>query len=147
MSVNQELVDNVTTLIQRNIGLGHCGCRSKIGSVLATLSQFQIREWIPCTDRMPDCKSVYFIDENKRIVAGWFYVDCGCPWKSREDDESFIGWHREAITHWMPRHIPAPPKEDSPQVKELKVAKTIMKPYMVSLEKAIEIAKKYEVKK
>ena len=87
------------------------------GKLAAALSP----KWIKTSERMPNAmQKVYGLDANRHALALTYLPDSGVPWKSDEDEDS-DGWLHDAISHWQPRYVPSPPKEEeSPLVKRIR---------------------------
>lgn len=120
----------------------------------------QPEKWRECSDTsLPKAHSdVHF------CVRGISGVFAGVFGNNETDDEPWVGvypngcsdncgsWDNWEITHWLPRHVPAPPTaEESEMVKALKSAKDTHRSECASafndgISKAIAIVREFEQK-
>ncbi len=113
MPVNTKRVDEVSSEINRHYHVENGTLQTIAKAYLSSLLEFQTQEWIRCSERMPeeDNSTVYFV-RSGIVDCGVYRTDDDSPWQSRIDSYSTI-----ETSHWQPRHVPAPPEEESELVK------------------------------
>ncbi len=132
MPVNQKRVDEVAKLWRYS-----CGSNE---TFFSSLPEFQIREWIPCTDRMPNIgQAIWSFDPRRKGEYPGFYIH-------------EVGLLQD-YEFWMPCQVPAPPVEEESELvqalrKRLQGCSAVQGNDVSNAYKdAIEIVKRHEREK
>ena len=82
-------------------------------SVVTIGSKDGLGGWVKCSEKLPDCKDVYFV-QHGQVKRGQFDHYEGTPYFQTEHGSKL--WQPgNGVTHWMPAPpMPEPPNKNEP---------------------------------